>query len=259
MAKAANPADLASRSTTPQQLLDADLWWKGSPWLVLHPDKWLSPSTPITCSDIPELRPVTLLTIQQPTLNWKKFSSWPKMVRAIARCLRLAHGNRLVLSEQTTVGTPLVGIQKTLLNLAQQESFPKLLNQLQNNSRLVVKGNIASLHPYIDEAGIIRIGGRLRRLRSHPTRAYPVLLHQKSHLTRLLVKHVHDGNVHPGPATLFILLASKYYVIGVKNIAKLISRSCVACQKAYCEPTIRLLVYYLQKGLHPHLHSRQLV
>ncbi|CAH2017036.1 unnamed protein product [Acanthoscelides obtectus] len=48
-----------------------------------------------------------------------------------------------------------------LIRLAQQEAFSEEISSLQKNRKLQCNNRLVSLNPFIDECGIMRVGGRL--------------------------------------------------------------------------------------------------
>ena len=90
-----NPADVASRGSSVQELIDNRLWWKG-PELLWKPDKdWnLTDVTSEIPADDPEVKRSSVLVTQvrKPSSilgRLEYFSSWHRAKKAIAVCLRL--------------------------------------------------------------------------------------------------------------------------------------------------------------------------
>ncbi|XP_022804737.1 uncharacterized protein LOC111341954 [Stylophora pistillata] len=92
-----NPADIASRGTSAQELIDNTLWGNGPNFLMNYPEDWSSvddvPSIP---PEDPEVKKVSVRATQtqEPKLSSLQerltyFSSWHRAKKAIAVCLRL--------------------------------------------------------------------------------------------------------------------------------------------------------------------------
>jgi len=92
-----NPADIASRVTGAQELIDNTLWWNGPDFLWHSPEDWNSvDDTPSIPPDDTEVRNVSVRAtqIQEPKLSsllerLTYFSNWHRLRKAIAVCLRL--------------------------------------------------------------------------------------------------------------------------------------------------------------------------
>lgn len=54
------------------------------------------------------------------------------------------------------------------------------------------------LNPYLDDDGMIRVGGRLRRTTLPDKETHPLLLPGNHHVTKLLVRHVQESVKHQG-------------------------------------------------------------
>ena len=97
MGTKSNPADIASRSTGAQELIDNTLWWSGPDFLWNSPEDWDSvDDTPSIPSDDPEVRNVSVRATQIPEQKLSSilehltyFSDWHRLRKAIAVCLRL--------------------------------------------------------------------------------------------------------------------------------------------------------------------------
>lgn len=76
---------------------------------------------------------------------------------------------------------------------------------------------IVLLTPFLDENGIIRVGGRLQN--SHRTfeQKSPVLLPQNCMLTTLIMHHLHFKFKHAGPQLLASLIDDTHLIYPVHS------------------------------------------
>jgi len=87
-----NPADLVSRGVDANALRNLSLWWNGPNWLQQVETSWPR------CEDVPDISEeqktvnltpvVSLLTQPSQEEVFTKFSSWNKLQRVTAYCLR---------------------------------------------------------------------------------------------------------------------------------------------------------------------------
>lgn len=71
------------------------------------------------------------------------------------------------------------------------------------------------LDPFLDEDGVLRIGGRIRNALVSYEIKHPVILPSKGHITALLVRYHHERISHQGRGmTLNNLRSHGYWVIG---------------------------------------------
>ncbi len=234
-----NPANVVSRGTTPVELTKHTLWWHGPPWL--HQDAAFWPTHPTqNAGDPSELRPSVLVISQaldDPPF-WLRFSSWNRLSRVLSWALRFPHRNVLPPSGSSVVepnltSQEILATQRLLLKASQlelQERTHYVTKEQsterapqKNHSILGHRGSIASWTPNFS------LFSQLIDTSSNH------ILHQKSWITKLIVRHVHYSKFHPGPATLLTLLSNEYYIIGARSLVKSISRNCVICQRAYAK------------------------
>lgn len=111
------------------------------------------------------------------------------------------------------------------------ESFSDELKLIRKNKQLDAKHKFASLAPFIDENGIIRVGGRLKNTYLPFNVKHPILLSSKHNFTKLIFNHKHIQLLHPGPQLLLSSVRQFYWPVGGSILAKQTVRNCVHCFK----------------------------
>jgi len=126
-----NPADLVSRGVDANILRNLSLWWNGPNWLQLEETSWPK------CEDIADISEekkavnhtpiVSLLTRTIQEEVFTKFSSWNKLQRVVACCLRFFHNCRHKNSHVQGTLSPSELNEATLVCVkrAQTDSFMK--------------------------------------------------------------------------------------------------------------------------------------
>lgn len=114
--------------------------------------------------------------------------------------------------------------------------FSDELTALKNNRPVFSRSRLRLLHPYIDDNGIIRVGGRLSKSSSLPHDAkHPIMLPSKCHISRLIFVHEHVRLLHVGPQALLSNIQQRYWVLCGRSLAKQIVYKCIiwfrACPK----------------------------
>ena len=92
------------------------------------------------------------------------------------------------------------------------------------------KGDFSKLSPYTDTEGIYRVGGRVDRALFSYEYRHPSLLPREHWVSRLIVRHVHQCG-HTGIAATVAKTRKKYWIIGVRDIAKSVKFKCVFCRE----------------------------
>ncbi|XP_015123178.1 uncharacterized protein LOC107045415 [Diachasma alloeum] len=121
--------------------------------------------------------------------------------------------------------------------MVQRERFSIELRKLSTTQssegpvRSYLKGTPSDqLHPFLDDKGILRVGERLKRseLTSY-NQKHPILLPSKHPVTDMIIRHVHQSNLHAGIQSTLHAIRTKFWILnGTDQIRKLV-RQCVDC------------------------------
>lgn len=97
-------------------------------------------------------------------IDFTRYSKLSTLQRAFAYVKRFIHNTRNRNSKLLGYLTSdeLNTLLMCLSKLSQQESFGNELNLLKKNEGLPAKSRILSLTPFIDETGLLRVGGRIQ-------------------------------------------------------------------------------------------------
>ncbi|XP_071862271.1 uncharacterized protein [Bombus fervidus] len=168
-----NPADLISRGQLPEDFLRSTIWQHGPEWLQQSEERWPT-RNPVPLTEIPEQKKATCLSLIPADHSLlERFSSWPKLIRIIARCLRWRQkqdrGSPLTTHDLTIAHNRLI----TLLQLCY---FSDEIHNLQTNRNSTVKGKLQRLNPFLDKDGMLRVGGRLSHSTLPFNQKHPIIL-----------------------------------------------------------------------------------
>lgn len=264
-----NPADLVSRGLNVSDIKKSDLWWHGPSFLqideelpVTHVDKMLH-------TEDPEVKKVIVQITHQthvlPNLLERLvyFSSWTKAMSAVAGCLRFKEilkgklKNRsegITDMDYTTKVAPyqpysvaeLQQAEKVIIAALQGKSFSDEIKTLKDasgypedqrkcrerNNCLKKNSSLYRLDPFLDEDGILRIGGRIQRANLPRNEVHPVILPSNDHITNLIIDFYHRRTKHSGrESTLNEIRASGYWITkGRQRVVAYIDK-CVTCKR----------------------------
>ncbi len=96
---------------------------------------------------------------------------------------------------------------------------------------MTTRDPLLSLHPFLDNQGVLRVGGRLQRSKLKYSQRHPVVLDRKEPLTHLIVQYLHTTSCHAGPTLLLSILSRSFHVIAGKRLVRDVCRKCVICRK----------------------------
>lgn len=232
-----NPADCASRGLLPSQLVGHPLWWTGPAWLQASPHQWPSNSQmQIVDPVLLEQKVKVLGTFVSPDcfeILLTRFSGLTRLLRVVSLVLRFIHNCRNTRTTRLTVPlTPRELDQSldVLIVKVQSVMFKEELASVRNGR--LVSPQLRKLVPFVDTAGLLRVGGRLQHSDLPFDHKHPVLLPKNHVLTDLIIGHYHEVNQHPGVHTLRSILRERFWIVSDKQAIARRLRYCIRCWKA---------------------------
>ena len=167
------------------------------------------------------------------TFNFQRIGKFTKVVNTLAYIYRVIKNCKLPRSQRLTgplSAEEVASATTQLWRLQQKFAFQPELTCLRQGKALPKGSALSRLNPFICEAGLIRVGGRLRNATLPFEERFPCIL-PKGHVTELFLRYIHTKNSHAGVDTLVALVSKSFHIISVKPIAKKITRFCVTCQR----------------------------
>ena len=252
-----NPADGASRGISASEILGQSQWLTGPKFLYereVPKLPWLPTDEQYQCDSaaidiqLKHTDPVAYLM--------GYFSQWQRLKTAVAVFLMV----RRILRDRITVkhssskndtlqpsyilqASEIDSAEIEILKWLQRTSFPDEMKKLSANkvppeevkrSRVnitVSKSSvIRDLNPYMDN-GLLKVGGRLRFADLDDQVKHPVILPRKSHITVLIIKHIHDHLGHSGRDHVLATLRQRFWVIGANSAVRNVIFHCVKCRR----------------------------
>ena len=235
-----NPADHASRGLDAKGMLKSN-WFDGPSFL------W-ERRLPIEVTQVGELIPndpevkhanVYATTVQEEMSLLSRilhFSDWNRAVNGIAVLQQLIERRRHP-GEVNTSDLIAKEKPKTLIvKMIQCESFAEEITLLQGKTPgeiIKKRSRLYKLDPFIDDNGVVRVGGRLTYASSlHYDIKHPIILPAKSHVTQLVIKHCHEKVEHQGRGMTVNEIRSRvYWVISISSAVSSHIYKCVQCRK----------------------------
>lgn len=118
-----------------------------------------------------------------------------------------------------------------MIRLLQKQEFEEEYKCLEKNLPLPRNSRIAALSPYIDEAKLIRVGGRLRHSLLPMDTKHPILLPRKHPLTKSFISESHIRTLHGGALLTLTVLRRTYWISDGRATVQAVTRSCVRCRR----------------------------
>ena len=241
-----NPADIPSRGMWPLAEDKLILWMHGPEFLISG--QW--PVQPTIEGPNLEVRKtnVNAIAVHSPVIDMTRFSSMERLLNTMVFVLRFGSplGGRTSLTQAKER-------QRALAKLIihdQRSHFTDEIDSLQRKTSLPKTSRLIEFDPYLDENGIMRMKGRV----SHNL----IILHDKSHLTQLLIRDAHFKTLHSGANQTLAYLRQKYWILKSMTAVKSITKACIKCKKLnhpLCHQKMADLPDFRKMPLAPFIHT----
>ncbi|XP_045026266.1 uncharacterized protein LOC123470255 [Daphnia magna] len=263
---ALNPADECSRGLCPSELDPNHRWYRGPEFLVLPPEQWPAqiPATELIDHEDESIGcflianpsgPVDDVVARADNLHRLiRIAAWiERFVRNIQilvhrRCARersILDGNHEEAatgqSEQLKTGRQqsadeLKSARRLLIRVSQRDSFPDDLSSLRKAKSVRPESRLLKLSVYLDDAGIIRVGGRLENAPISAEARHPAVLEPKHPLTRLFIRWAHISVARGRADRTLAEVRARYWVLKGREATKSVITTCLYCSRMRAKP-----------------------
>lgn len=230
-----NPSDILSRGATPRQLINSHLWWQGPSWLLKSSDEWPINHVDVSELDIPEQRRiVSNCAIAHSVQFIDRFSSFSRLLRSVAYCLRFIRNCKMPAAQRIfgfLTREEIAMAKQTLIKCVQEHEFAVEIKALKKGKSIPTESKLLSLNPFVDDDGIVRVGGRIRSSELAYSAKHQILIPAKHPFTRLLIRYFHCISLHSGVEGTLAAIRQEYWPIAGRSTVRGIVRECVTCFK----------------------------
>ncbi|GFS33575.1 integrase catalytic domain-containing protein [Trichonephila inaurata madagascariensis] len=200
-----NPADIVSRGVKISRLLNDTSWLQGPEWLRLPPEFWSesknedSPNSPdLEYRKSNDIVQHECIIYRKSLFDISQYSNLEKVLRITAEELSEA--------------------ERFWIQVEQEKFFPGELKSLKDN-KIEKESLLYNYMPYLDENGLIRLGGRLEFCNLSINEKHPLILPKNSWLTTLIVCREHNKVMHGGTASTLAQVRSNYWISKGRQLA----------------------------------------
>ncbi|XP_011699154.1 PREDICTED: uncharacterized protein LOC105456646 [Wasmannia auropunctata] len=232
-----NPADCASRGLSPGDLVHHSLWWRGSAWLGVADRRWINESPPPEPDEeSPEQRVRAHVAVAQdnPELLLR-FSGLQRLLRVTAWCRRWLNAGRANRGGEgsSVAGTLSPGeleeAEQTWIAVVQSVWFATELKAITRGEAVPRRSNLLRLSPFLDEHGLLRVGGRLKCAILSRDERHPIILPRESRLTALVVDAYHRRMLHDRTQLTLGSLRQRFWIPGGRAAVRHHIYRCLPC------------------------------
>lgn len=229
---AQNPADVASRGASPSQLLQSDLWWTGPEDLLKENITYKQLQENTTDLEKKKEKVNVFNNIVTETEQFdllKRYSNITKLLRVTAYILRIFTKQKS--SEIHLTGLEIDKAREVCIKLCQKEAFEDEIERIKTNKNLRKDSKLRSLNAFIDEKGIIRVGGRLEKSNLPDFTKHQIILPGNHAFTKLILTDYHIRTLHGGPTMLLSNLRRRYWIVHAKSLVRKVVHQCIKCAR----------------------------
>ncbi|XP_046617833.1 uncharacterized protein LOC124303977 [Neodiprion virginianus] len=110
--------------------------------------------------------------------------------------------------------------EKAIIRLTQQEALATELQSIEQGAQVIKTSKIASINPYIDSEGLLRVGERLSKADIPETQKLSIILPTRHLITKMILKKEHIQLHRCGPENLLCSIRSKYWPLSGRREAR---------------------------------------
>jgi hypothetical protein len=128
-----------------------------------------------------------------------------------------------------------------LIRVDQEHHFAVEIRFLRKGKPVPVTSKLATLTPFIDASGIIRVGGRIQHACLPEDTKHPIVLSSDSQLATMIILDLHHRLTHAKTERLLHNLRATYHVLQPRATIKRVIRPCFDCKRRDSQPVCPLM------------------
>ena len=234
-----NPADCATRSIAARDLHGSS--WLSGPKQLRHKDLEDSQCEYdlVEPDGDAEIRPVSVMktqavceNLESPTEWMERYSEWTKLVAVATFVRRFAFKHKLQTTEASSTEDNNQLTEQMIIKSVQYETYEDEIQRILEGRPLPKKSPISKLNPYLDDHGLLRVGGRIIHADLPLKEKRPIIIPGSHHIATLLIRHYHCEVEHQGRHfTDGAIRAAGLWITGAKRHISSVIHKCVKCRK----------------------------
>ena len=253
-----NCADDATRGIDAELLTPDHRWFTGPQFLYQSEENWPARKgavqngpSPECLGEVTKSMPVLTAKELQTLMDPLDYSSWTRLRRVMATVRRAAihwlskvksdPKSKLVDTYEPLTPEELEQAEKLLVKSAQEERFPEDLKELKAGRAVQRQSSLKALNPFLDDDGLLRVGGRLERANLPFEAKHPAILPKRHQVTRLVIADVHGRSRHMGVNHVLAEVRQRYWVIDGRQEVKNWDKECLFCQIRRAKPATQIM------------------
>ncbi|KFD60347.1 hypothetical protein M514_10986 [Trichuris suis] len=242
-----NPADLLSRGTTLEKLVQSS-WFSGPSFLSNSPNTWPVESSEVDDVPIEDLELVhsschvgihnapsedVILQLVDRSSQLRRLLRVVAWVRRAVSIFRSPADSRPV---GVISGKELIDSWKTCIKSVQRYYFASEVDCLSRKRPLARTSRLRMVTPFLDEVGILRVGGRLHLSHLPFEARNPPILPPRHRLSIMLIEDAHADRGHSGIEDTMAEARSRAWIIDLRALVRRVLSKCIVCRRQIGTP-----------------------
>ena len=176
-----------------------------------------------------------------PVIEWKRFSSWRKLVRHFAWIELLVRRGKSKESVPLILNSDLLkDSARVIISLIQTETFSTEINYIRNNSPVPNNSKLQQLNPIFSE-NVLKVNGRLKHSNLPTELNHPTILPSDHHITQIIIRDIHENSLHSGRDHTLAISREHYWIINAKSVIKRVLSQCIPHKIENMKPSNQLM------------------
>ena len=202
-----------------------------------------------THAAVVQIRPVFPMDRFSSFSRLKRVTAW--MIRFVSNC-RARQRNLSRVSGQLTLNELRKAVSYWVC-ISQAAHFKTEVKALESGTSLPRSCSLISLNVFLDEDGLLRVGGRQQNSRLSYDGQHPIILHGTHPVSKLLIHVEHLHLLHAGPLLVSASLGRRFHIVGGRRAIRSITRRCVICRRKSLRPQPPLMGHLPAERVTPDL------
>ncbi|XP_060665760.1 uncharacterized protein LOC132798060 [Drosophila nasuta] len=232
-----NAADVLSRGMTASKFAEHTMWFYGPMFLHGSSSTWPSPfiatNEELIIMNPPKVSQSSVMTITKEEdiiYTIQHNNSFNKLLRVIAYMMHFRRKKKYI--SHTIEFEEIMEARKIVFRNIQNIDFKDDIKHLKRQRETLKGSPINSLSPFLDQNGILRVGGRLEAANISFDSKHPILLPYNDTVVKMILVQIHKVNMHCGPQALLTTSRQQFWILKGKTMARSTVKACVKCTKA---------------------------
>ncbi|XP_075264070.1 uncharacterized protein LOC142355956 [Convolutriloba macropyga] len=229
-----NPADHGTRGLNPSDI--PKLWLQPPDFLSTPQDSWIfaEDSDPHICA-------TQATELQTPVIEVEIFSTWSRLLNSTRMVFQAIRGFKAKVRSRRqnelpeTLNNDIFASDEKkaknyLIKMSQNELFSGTISALLKGDNLEKGDKLMPFTPFLDDDGLLRIGGRLNKAPLTYSAKHPLVLHSRSKIASMLIEKAHHDCGHQGVEHVKAHLQQIFPAIGLIKVLRSLGKYCFICR-----------------------------